>query len=88
MGEVNLKTRQPVWRVFTGRSIERHTFIDLCSVLWHFSPEQQQVLQRYYDANQWLLDCLNSRCEVTDAVRQEIEAALLLPQKELEDREW
>jgi predicted NACHT family NTPase len=55
---------------------------------WHFSPEQQQVLQRYYDANQLLLDCLNSNCEITGAVRQEIEAALLLPQKELEEREW
>ena len=55
---------------------------------WHFSPEQQQVLQRYYDANQLLLDCLNSNCEVTEAVRQEIEAALLLPQKEIEEREW
>ena len=55
---------------------------------WHFSPEQQQVLQRYYDANQLLLDCLNSNCEVTATVRQEIEDALLLPQKELEAREW
>jgi predicted NACHT family NTPase len=55
---------------------------------WHFSPEQQELLQRYYDANQLLLDCLNSNCEVTAAVRQEIEAALLLPQKELEEREW
>jgi len=55
---------------------------------WHFSPEQQQVLQRYYNANQLLIDCLNSNCEVTAAVRQEIEAALLLPQKELEEREW
>jgi predicted NACHT family NTPase len=55
---------------------------------WYFSPDQQQVLQRYYDANQLLLDCLNSHCEVTDVVRQEIEAALLLPQQELEDREW
>jgi predicted NACHT family NTPase len=55
---------------------------------WQFSPEQQQVLQRYYDANQLLLDCLNSNCEVTAAIRQEIEATLLLPQKELEDREW
>ncbi|MBE9166678.1 NACHT domain-containing NTPase [Pleurocapsales cyanobacterium LEGE 06147] len=55
---------------------------------WHFSPEQQQVLQRYYDANQLLIDCLNSNCEVTVAVRREIEAALLLPQKELEEREW
>lgn len=55
---------------------------------WQFSPEQQQILQRYYDANQLLLDCLHSNCEVTPAIRQEIEATLLLPQKELEDREW
>jgi predicted NACHT family NTPase len=55
---------------------------------WQFSPEQQQVLQRYYDANQLLLDCLHSNSEVTPAIRQEIEATLLLPQKELEDREW
>ncbi len=55
---------------------------------WQFSAEQQQVLQRYYDANQLLLDCLNSNCEVTATIRQEIEATLLLPQKELEDREW
>ena len=55
---------------------------------WQFSSEQQQVLQRYYDANQLLIDCLNSNCEVTTAIRQEIEATLLLPQKELEEREW
>lgn len=55
---------------------------------WQFSPEQQQVLQRYYDANQLLLDCLHSNCQVTAAIRQEIEASLLLPIKELEDREW
>ncbi len=55
---------------------------------WQFSPEQRQVLQRYYDANQLLIDCLNSNCEVTAAIRQEIEATLLLPQQELEEREW
>jgi predicted NACHT family NTPase len=55
---------------------------------WQFTPEQQQALHRYYDANQLLIDCLNSNCEVTTAIRQEIEATLLLPQKELEDREW
>jgi predicted NACHT family NTPase len=55
---------------------------------WQFSSEQQQVLQRYYDANQLLLDCLHSNCEVTATIRQEIEDTLLLPQKELEDREW
>jgi predicted NACHT family NTPase len=36
----------------------------------------------------FLHDCLHSSCEVTPAIRQEIEATLLLPQKELEDREW
>lgn len=55
---------------------------------WQFSPEQEQVLQRYYNANQLLLDCLHSNCEVTPTIRQEIETTLLLPQKELEDREW
>ena len=55
---------------------------------WEFSPPQQQILQRYYDANQLLLDCLNSNCEVTTSIREEIEATLLLPQKELEKREW
>jgi len=53
-----------------------------------FTPEQQQVLQRYYDASQLIVDCLNSNCEVTPSIRQEIEDTLLLPQKELEDREW
>ncbi|KPQ39595.1 MAG: putative NTPase (NACHT family) [Phormidium sp. OSCR] len=55
---------------------------------WQFSPEQKQVLNRYYDANQLLIDCLNSNCEITETIRQEIEATLLLPQKELDDREW
>lgn len=34
------------------------------------------------------IDCLNSNCEVTTATRQEIESTSLLPQKELQDREW
>jgi len=46
---------------------------------WEFSPDQQQVLQSYYDANQLLVDCLNSNCEVTAAIRAEIEATFLLP---------
>lgn len=55
---------------------------------WQFSPEQQQVLQCYYAANQLLLDCLHSDCEVTATIRSEIESTLLLPQQELEAREW
>jgi predicted NACHT family NTPase len=55
---------------------------------WQFNQSQQEVLQRYYDANQLLLDCLNSNCEVTAAIRQEIEETLLLPTQEIVDREW
>ncbi len=55
---------------------------------WQFSPEQQQVLQHYYDGNQLLLECLHNNSEVTAAVREEIEATLLLPKNELEAHEW
>jgi predicted NACHT family NTPase len=55
---------------------------------WNFSPEQESALQSYYTANQLLMDCLNSNCEITASVRLEIESALLLPRKELEEREW
>jgi predicted NACHT family NTPase len=52
----------------------------------YLSCQQQQVLQQYYDAIQLLHDCLNSNCEVTEAVRQTIEASLLLPNKEFEEQ--
>jgi len=55
---------------------------------WKFSPSQSKILQNYYDANQLLLDCLNSNCEITANIRTDIEATLLLPQAELEIREW
>ncbi|OYQ63462.1 NTPase (NACHT family) [Pseudanabaena sp. SR411] len=55
---------------------------------WEFDSDQQHVLQSYYTANQLLLDCLNSNSEVTTSVREEIESTLLLPQEELEKREW
>jgi predicted NACHT family NTPase len=55
---------------------------------WHFSLDQQQVLQRYYDGNQLLLECLNTNSEITAAVREEVKATLLLSQDELEAHEW
>ena len=55
---------------------------------WEFDADQQMVLQSYYVANQLLVDCLNSNCEVSPSIREEIEASLLLPQTELEKREW
>jgi predicted NACHT family NTPase len=74
-----------VWLGKLQETISTHRDI---SHEWEFNPAQQQVLQHYYDANQLLLDCLNSNCEVTASIRQEIETTLLLPQKELEKREW
>lgn len=79
------KTHYPAWLEQLKVALAKHRNTPHN---WNFSPEQQELLQRYYDANQLLLDCLNSNGEVTAAVRQEIEAALLLPQKELEEREW
>ncbi|MEG4815102.1 NACHT domain-containing NTPase [Microcoleus sp. K5-D4] len=46
---------------------------------WHFSQEQKSLLRKYYDANKLLVECLNSGCNVSPAVRQEIEETLLLP---------
>ncbi|MBD2525405.1 NACHT domain-containing NTPase [Nostoc sp. FACHB-133] len=74
----------PAWMEQLKTAIAKHRNIQYH---WHFSPQQQQVLQQYYDANQLLIDCLNSNCEITDVVRQEIEASLL-PIKELSKREW
>jgi predicted NACHT family NTPase len=45
---------------------------------WQFSHPQKQLLKQYYEANQLLVDCLNSGCEVTDGARQQIEETLLL----------
>ncbi|WP_232224189.1 NACHT domain-containing protein [Mastigocladopsis repens] len=54
---------------------------------WQFSEQQQKILHQYYNANPLLLDCLNSGCEVSPAVRQEIEETLLLPIAEIEQRQ-
>jgi predicted NACHT family NTPase len=45
-----------------------------------FTDEQKELLKQYYDANQLLMDCLNSDCKVSDEVRSHIEDTLLLQQ--------
>jgi len=52
-----------------------------------FSKAQKELLQQYYDANQLLMDCLNSDCEVTPEVRSHIEDTLLLPFAEIKEIE-
>ena len=53
--------------------------IDHCNIGqdWYLSNERKELLQQYYDSNQLLVDCLNS--DVSDGVREEIEANLLWP---------
>jgi Effector-associated domain 8/NACHT domain len=51
---------------------------------WHFSSEQEELLQQYYDANLLLINCLNCACLINGAVRQEIEDTLLLPIAEID----
>ncbi len=51
---------------------------------WQFTETQKEKLRQYYDANQLLVDCLNSGCCVTKATRQYIEDTLLLPLSEIE----
>jgi predicted NACHT family NTPase len=53
---------------------------------WKFSKQQKELLKQYYNANKLLVDCLNSGCNVTPAVREEIEETLFLPIAEIEKR--
>ena len=44
---------------------------------WDFTAEQTQSLWQYYEANQLLVDCLNSSDELNQKVRSQIEEKLL-----------
>ncbi|WP_293131147.1 NACHT domain-containing protein [Okeania sp. SIO3I5] len=51
-----------------------------------FNEEQIELLQKYYDANGILIECLMSDCFVTREVRDKIEDELFLPIAEIEKR--
>jgi predicted NACHT family NTPase len=51
---------------------------------WQFTNKQKELLRQYYDANLLLVNCLNSGCNVSREVREEIEETLLLPIAEIE----
>ncbi len=44
---------------------------------WNFTPSQQEILEKYYEINHLIRDCLNSNSEITNTVRKEIENELL-----------
>lgn len=58
----------------------------ILSYSWQFTDNQKQLLQEYRDANELLIDCLNSDCYISRKVRQEIEDTLLLPMSEIRKR--
>ena len=45
---------------------------------WQLTPVQLKVLNQYYQANQLLVDCLNSDCRYRAEIRADIEATLLV----------
>lgn len=51
-----------------------------------FNDKQKKKLRQYYDANKFLVECLNSDCYISRLVRKEIEDTLLLPIAEIEKR--
>jgi predicted NACHT family NTPase len=53
---------------------------------WNFTEAQQELLERYYVANQLLADCLKSECYADRKVLQHIEDTMLLPMAEIEKR--
>lgn len=53
---------------------------------WQFSETQIELLRQYHEANEFLLECLDSDCYISREVRQEIEDTLLLPSAEIEKR--
>jgi len=54
---------------------------------WQFTDEQKLQLQRYYDANKFLVELMQIDGAVSDKVRAEIEDTLLLPWSELQRRQ-
>lgn len=70
------KTNGKNWvEQFRSAAIEHRQIADD----WQLSLEQQELWERYYNANQFLVECLNSDCQVSEEVRSQLEAALLLP---------
>jgi len=54
---------------------------------WQFNEQQKRQLQRYYDANRFLVKLMKVEGAVSEDVREEIEDTLLLPWEELQRRQ-
>ena len=51
---------------------------------WKLTAQQKEILQKYYDANRLLTECLKSEVYVNPEARDEIENTMFLPISEIE----
>lgn len=51
---------------------------------WHFTDFEEEKIQRYWDMNTLLINCLNGNYELSNKVRRKIEDTLFLPIDEIE----
>jgi len=52
---------------------------------WQFSNKEKEILKQYYEANEFIVKCIN-KCILSDVIYQEIADTLFLPISELEIR--
>lgn len=76
------ETNNQVWIKQLRNIMSEHRHI---SHDWQLSDQQKDLLKQYCNANELLVDCLNSGCAVSNHVREEIEQTLLLPISKIEN---
>jgi predicted NACHT family NTPase len=68
------KTEGISWCGLLQQTINKHRYF---GQNWQFNDDEREVLTRYYQAHQFLVECLDSPCTISPELRQEIERSLL-----------
>lgn len=75
------------WQIYGQSWNDRLKFIlkkyQKTACKWKLNRKQKELLQRYYNANKLLIDCLYISCNVSFILRREIEKTLFLPHTEV-----
>ncbi len=64
--KLNIKTRQPVWKFFSGQPIERRIFIEICQLLeldWQTITSQMSVSEIIKNIRKLRQNRVNTQCE-------------------------
>lgn len=72
--EVGLQTRQPVWKFFTGKPVDRHVFIEICFVL-DLIPEEIAIPPEVEEAGTDELEGTEAPVPDLNAVVQQVKQA-------------